>query len=245
MTLSAARFCFGIVCMATAALAAQSPAPASTEPAKPDAASGQPSSEAYRLEPGDTIEARFFFNPELNDTVQIRPDGRISMQLVGEIELGGKTIAQAVRTVQDAYSHELQTPRVTLQVRQFAGRKVYVTGEVNRPGVVSLPGEMSVLGAIADAGGVRQTGNRKKVVLVRKGPDGLPVMKPLTLFANGKLAPDAYLQMQPYDIILVPETRITSMDRWVEQYIKGLNPVNLSAGFTYLVNNASVGGLPF
>ena len=167
------------------------------------------------------------------------------MQLVGELELGGKTIAEAVRIVQDAYARELQTPRVTLQVRSFAGRKVYVTGEVNRPGVVSLPGEMSVMGAIADAGGVRLTGNRKQVVLVRKGPNGLPVMKPLTLLAKGKLAPDAYLQLRAYDILLVPETRITRMDRWVEQYIKGLNPVNLSAGFTYLINKSSTGGLPF
>lgn len=229
MTTRALSTCFGIVFLCAATLAAQAPA----------------ATEAYRLEPGDTIEARFFFNPELNDTVQIRPDGRISMQLVGELELGGKTIAEAVRTVQDAYAHELQTPRVTLQVRNFAGRKVYVTGEVNRPGVVSLPGEMSVMGAIADAGGVRMTGNRKQVVLVRKGPDGLPVMKPLTLLAKGKLAPDAYLQLREYDILLVPETRITHMDRWVEQYIKGLNPVNLSAGFTYLINKSSTGGLPF
>jgi protein involved in polysaccharide export with SLBB domain len=229
MTTRAVSICCGIVFLFAATLAAQTPA----------------ATEAYRLEPGDTIEARFFFNPELNDTVQIRPDGRISMQLVGELELGGKTIAEAVRIVQDAYARELQTPRVTLQVRSFAGRKVYVTGEVNRPGVVSLPGEMSVMGAIADAGGVRLTGNRKQVVLVRKGPDGLPVMKPLTLLAKGKLAPDAYLQLRAYDILLVPETRITRMDRWVEQYIKGLNPVNLSAGFTYLINKSSTGGLPF
>jgi hypothetical protein len=101
------------------------------------------------------------------------------------------------------------------------------------------------MGAIADAGGVRLTGNRKQVVLVRKGPNGLPVMKPLTLLAKGKLAPDAYLQLRAYDILLVPETRITRMDRWVEQYIKGLNPVNLSAGFTYLINKSSTGGLPF
>lgn len=242
MTTRALRIYFGIVFMFAAKLAAQTP---SAAPAKPEAALGQPATEAYRLEPGDTVEARFFFNPELNDTVQIRPDGRISMQLVGELEIGGKTIAEAVRVMQDAYSHELQTPRVTLQVRNFAGRKVYVTGEVNRPGVVNLPGEMSVLGAIADAGGVRQTGNRTKVVLVRKGPDGLPVMRPLVLLANGKLAPDAYLQLRSYDILLVPETRITHMDRWVEQYIKGLNPVNLSAGFTYLINKSSTGGLPF
>ena len=229
MTTRAVSICCGIVFLFAATLAAQTPA----------------ATEAYRLEPGDTIEARFFFNPELNDTVQIRPDGRISMQLVGELELGGKTIAEAVRIVQDAYARELQTPRVTLQVRSFAGRKVYVTGEVNRPGVVSLPGEMSVMGAIADAGGVRLTGNRKQVVLVRKGPNGLPVMKPLTLLAKGKLAPDAYLQLRAYDILLVPETRITRMDRWVEQYIKGLNPVNLSAGFTYLINKSSTVGLPF
>jgi polysaccharide export outer membrane protein len=243
MTVCVLKLYFALAFMVTVTLAAQ--APVATQSTKPETASSPSTPEAYQLEAGDTVEARFFFNPELNETVQIRPDGRISMQLVGELELGGKTIAEAVRTVQGAYSHELQTPRVTLQVRSFAGRKVYVTGEVNRPGVVSLPGEMSVMGAIADAGGVRLTGNRKKVVLVRKGADGLPVMTPLTLLANGKLAPDASLQLRAYDILLVPETRITRMDRWVEQYIKGLNPVNLAAGFTYLYNKTATGGLPF
>lgn len=240
------RFC-SISIVLTLALASvlpaqTQPAPESTAPIADPSTNG---ASAYRLEPGDTIEARFFFNPELNDTVQIRPDGRISMQLVGEIVVGGKTIAESVQTIQEAYSKELKTPRVMLQVRNFVGLKVYVTGEVNRPGVVTLPGQMSVMGAIADAGGVRLTGNRKKVMLVRKGPDGIPVMKALTLLADGKLAPDAYLQLRPYDIVLVPETRITRMDRWVEQYIKGLNPVNLSAGFTYLYNKTATGGLPF
>lgn len=245
MTFCAVRFYAGIVLPLAIASASAGQAPPVAEPVKPAAEAAQNVPEAYRLEPGDTIEARFFFNPELNDTVQIRPDGRISMQLVGEVEIGGKTIAEAVQIIQQAFSHELKTPRVVLQVRSFSGRKVYVTGEVNRPGVVTLPGEMSVMGAIADAGGVRITGNRKKVVLVRKGPDGAPVMKPLTLLANGKLAPDAYMQLHPYDILLVPETRITHMDRWVEQYIKGLNPVNLAAGFTYLYNKSTTGGLPF
>ena len=220
-------------------------APSAPEPLRVQADIAPAITEAYRLEPGDTIEARFFFNPELNDTVQIRPDGRISMQLVGEVAVGGKTIAEAVQTIQDAFSHELKTPRVMLQVRSFVGQKVFVTGEVNRPGVVTLPGQMSVMAAIADAGGVRLTGNRKKVVLVRKGPDGLPVMTPLTLLANGKLAPDAYMQLRPYDILLVPETRIAHMDRWVEQYIKGLNPVTLAAGFNYLYNKTASGGIPF
>jgi protein involved in polysaccharide export with SLBB domain len=217
-----------------------------TAPARsPAFAAGDAPVVPYRLEAGDTVEVRFFFSPELNETVQIRPDGRISMQLAGEIALEGKTVAEAVDAIQQAYARELKTPRVSVQLRGYAGQKVFVTGEVNRPGVVAMPGRMTVAAALADAGGVRLTANPKQIVLVHKGPDGNPAMQRLTLMAKGKLGPDAYTELRAYDILMVPESRIAHMDRWVEQHIKSLNPVNLSAGFTYLYNKTGTGALPF
>ena len=209
-------------------------------PGGPDAAAAP-----YRLDAGDTIEIRFFFNPELNETVQIRPDGRISMQLVGELEVAGKTIADAMEAIQRAFARELKTPRVSIQVRGYSGQKVFVTGEVNRPGVIAMPGHVTVAAAIADAGGVRLTANTKRIVLVRKGPDGGPELRTLVYLSKGKMGPDAFTELRPYDIVMVPESRIANMDRWVEQHIKSLNPVNLSAGFTYLYNKAATGALPF
>jgi polysaccharide biosynthesis/export protein len=217
-----------------------SPASASAMPAS--ATKDQP----YRLEAGDTIEIRFFFNPELNDTVQIRPDGRISLQLVGEAGIAGKTVAQAAEIIQSAYISELKTPRVTLQIKSYAGQKVFVTGEVQRPGTISLPGSMSLMAAIEDAGGIKLTGNRDKVVLISKGPDGNPAMREVLLRIKGKPTPDSYAELRPWDVILVPESRITRMDRWVDQWIKQLSPANMSASFNYLYTvSGAATGVPF
>jgi polysaccharide biosynthesis/export protein len=200
----------------------------------------------YHLEAGDTIEIRFFFNPELNDTVQIRPDGRISLQLVGEADVAGKTIPQAVELIQSAYLRELKTPRVTLQIKSYAGQKVFVTGEVQRPGTISLPGSMSLMAAIEDAGGIKLTGNHDKVVLISKGPDGNPAMREVLLRIKGKPTPDSYAELRPWDVILVPESRITRMDRWVDQWIKQLSPANMSASFNYLYTvSGAATGVPF
>src|SRR5438552_187458 len=82
------------------------------------------------LEPGDSIEVRLLNNPELNEQAQIRPDGHISLPLVGDIEIAGKTIPDAVAMLEKSYGAEVRAPKVMIQVRSFAGQKVYVTGEV-------------------------------------------------------------------------------------------------------------------
>ena len=88
---------------------------------------------AYRLVPGDVIEIRLFYNPELNEQVQIRPDGRVSLQLIGEVGVAGQTISEATAYLSKAYLKEVRVPGLTLQVRAFGAQKIYVTGEVNRP----------------------------------------------------------------------------------------------------------------
>src|SRR5262245_56217924 len=80
---------------------------------------------AYHLVPGDTIELRFFFNQELNDTVQIRPDGRISVQLIGEVSVGGLTVAEAASLIETRLAGEVRTPKVSVQVRSFGGQKIF------------------------------------------------------------------------------------------------------------------------
>src|SRR5258708_37674646 len=109
-----------------------------------------------------------FYNPELNESVQIRPDGRISLQLIGEVEVASKTIEEASRMLREKYSKEVRTPDLTIQVRTYASQKVYVVGEVYHPGLINLPGPMTVFDAISEAGGIKATGNRKLAILLRK-----------------------------------------------------------------------------
>jgi polysaccharide biosynthesis/export protein len=210
--------------------------------------SGSTPPPAYRLAAGDTIDIRFFFNPELNDVVQIRPDGRISLSLVGELTLAAKTITESVNEIEAAAAKELRTPRVTIQIRSYAGQKVFVTGEVIRPGTVNLPGEMTILEAIGEAGGMRPTANQHKTVLIRRGDAGVPVRMELILIKGSKPTAQAQFPLRPFDVILVPESAITHVDRWVDQYIRQMSPANLAVGFTYLWNKAATSpalSLPF
>lgn len=197
--------------------------------------------EPYRLVSGDVIEFKYFYNPELNETVQIRPDGRVSFPLLGEIQLAGKTIAEATDELKKLYTPILKTPVVNMNVRQFAAQKVFVGGEVLRPGTVALPGAMTVFEAIAEAGGPKTTSNSTQIVLIRKGPDGAPVRQILTWKKDGQAVPEGQLSatavaLRPFDVLIVPESRISKADRWVDQHIRQIVPVNLTAGFSYLWN---------
>ena len=201
----------------------------------------------YRLSPGDVISVRFFFNSELNEEVQIRPDGHISMQLIGDVVAGGKTVSDLSRELEQSYAKEVKTPRVSIQIRSYGGQKVFVTGEVNRPGVISLIGGLDVLSAIGEAGGVRQSGKASSVILIRKGPDGKPLARKLSLGSPSSPKADAAVKLEPFDAIVVPPRMITKLDRWVDEYIRQLSPASLNAGFTYLINksNNSVSVVPF
>jgi protein involved in polysaccharide export with SLBB domain len=191
----------------------------------------------YQLIEGDVIEVRFFFDPELNEQTQIRPDGRVSLQLIGEVEAAGKTVEDLSRILETAYAKELKKPRITVSVRSYAAQKVYVMGEVVRPGIVNMPGKMSVLEALGEAGGIKNTGNRKSVVVVRKGPDGKPYAHKVALRQGGDYSADAGMKLEPYDIVMVPESKVARVDRWVDQYLKQTNPTTMVLGFSYALNN--------
>lgn len=197
----------------------------------------------YRLAPGDVVLVRFFFNPELNDETQIRPDGTISLQLIGEVQLAGRTIGDVSEELERRYKPEVKSPRITLQVRSYSSQKIYVTGEVVRPGTINLIGGQDVMSAIAEAGGVRETGKFKSAILVRKAPDGRVMVRRLQLNMPNQVAE----KLQPFDVVVVPPRAIVKIDRFVEEYIRGVIPANLNAGFQYLYNNTSsaVSVIPF
>lgn len=92
----------------------------------------------YRLSAGDKLDIKFFYNPELNETVVVRPDGRISLQLVDEVAVAGITPAQIDVLLTSKYSRELKRPDVTVIVKSFGVQQVYVGGEVGRQGPVKF-----------------------------------------------------------------------------------------------------------
>ena len=200
-----------------------------------------PQSNGFRLWPGDIIELKFFFNPELNDTIQIRPDGKIALPLIGEIDVSNRPVDEVRQNIETLYIPHIKTPALTINVKTYGSQKVYVGGEVNRPGVISLLGQLNVQEAIMEAGGMKRTGRPEEVVLIRKNQNGLPVMRTVSLrMTANQPAPAAGLMLLPFDVVLVPESKTARVDRWVDQNIRQLMPVVLTLGFSYLVNGAII-----
>ena len=209
--------------------------------AQGNAAVSLPDPAGYRLWSGDVIEIRFFYAPELNNTLQIRPDGRVAMPLVGEIEVSNRTVSDVSSTLEKLYSKELKNPAVTIYVRSYASQKIYVGGEVQKPGAISLIGNLSMFQAIMEAGGIRNTGNSREAILIRKGDDGLPVTRHISL-RNTRDEPSgaSSLMLVPFDVVLVPETKITHLDGWIDQHVRQLTPGIFTFGFSYLINGGVV-----
>jgi protein involved in polysaccharide export with SLBB domain len=189
----------------------------------------------YLLSPGDVVDVQFFYNPELNQKVQIRPDGRISLRLVGDVELARKTVPAAIRELEIAYKNILKTPSISLQIEGYAAQKVYVGGEVARAGTVSMPGELTVLQALMEAGGPLHSASNKELVLIRRDDQGVPSIHKLSM-RNTKDTPSEIMttKLRAYDIILVPESKISKVDHWVDDYLRKMDPAFITAGLNVI-----------
>jgi polysaccharide biosynthesis/export protein len=197
----------------------------------------------YRIMPGDVLDVRFFYNPELNEQqVAVRPDGRIALQLVGDVEIAAKTPEEARISIEQLFASWVRTPSVTIQVRKYSSNKVYVTGEVPRPGLISMESPTTLVNALGEAGGITNKGNRNKVMLIRKMPNGKAAMRSVKLFEHGQATQEAMAYLQPFDVVLVPESGISRADRWVDQWLRQLSPANLMVGFQYLTQPTT--GIP-
>ena len=190
---------------------------------------------SYRLNAGDTIEIKFMQNPELNELVQIRPDGRISMPLVGELLVANTSIAELATRLSTAYADILRSPLVTIQVREFVNRRVFVGGEVNRPGVLPLTGRQTALSAVTEAGGFRPSAQRDEVLVIRRGDEDQPRVLRLSMknTKDGRGSEASTFPLQPLDVVVVTESGIARTGRAIDQYIRQVVPFTLAATWLF------------
>ena len=161
----------------------------------------------YVIQTGDQLDIKFIYNPDLNETVTVRPDGKISLRLVDEIQAAGQTPAQLKDSLTEKYAKELRNPEITVMVKTFSLQRVYVGGEVNRQGFVDLAPGMSPLQAVIQAGGLTALANARAVLLIRKGPGNEPVQVRVDLKSaiNGS-GTQSGIQLQPQDVVYVPKS---------------------------------------
>lgn len=186
----------------------------------------------YRIRDGDLLDIKFFYNPELNEQVTVRPDGRISLQLANDLMASGQTPSELTAQLKKIYSSEIDNPEIVVIVRSFSYQRVFVDGEVNRAGLVSLVGQMTVMQSISQAGGKKDSAYLKGVIVIRRMPDNKLITLQLNLedaLENTDVSQD--IALLPNDIVYVPKSTIANINVWVDQYIRKNIPV--SAGLSY------------
>lgn len=120
------------------------------------------------LSPNDVLEVNVFQVDNLNRTVQVDAGGQISLPLIGTVTAAGKTVRQLEQEIETAYgSNYLQSPDVTVFVKESIGQRITVDGEVNKAGIYPVSSNSSLLDAIALAGNFSPIGDAKKVFIYR------------------------------------------------------------------------------
>ncbi len=203
-------------------------------PDKPDGSLAA-ASPLYVIHTGDQLAVKFFYNPELNEEVTVRPDGRITLQLAHEVMAAGLTTTELVDVLAARYAPHIRKPEITVIVRSFEAQKVFVDGQVATPGMVKLTGPMTILQSIASAGGLKDSARDSEVLVIRRNALKKPFVIRVNLArAMSGLDMSQDIRLQPYDIVYVPKSFIANVNTWVDLYLRKNIPINF--GFYYDLN---------
>ena len=187
----------------------------------------------YTVGVGDEVEVKLPYNAEFSDRVTVGPDGRFTLPLIGEVRAEGRTVADLTAELDSRFSKDLRSPRVQVAIRNYVSQRIFVGGEVSKPGVYTLQGRIGLLEAIimANANGSLDTGRMSKVVLIRRSKDGEPMMRTvdLTNFIRGS-ANDVPLQSS--DVVFVPKSTIAELNQFMEQFVTRMIPFQRSFIYT-------------
>ncbi len=164
---------------------------------------------AYLLQAGDQIEVFVYRQPEISRKAVIRPDGYISLPLLGDVKAAGMAPRELGAKVTELYSVRLKNPEVTIIVDNPPEPMVYVLGEVGGPKAQPLRLARTVAQAIAQSGVVNKGGDLYSVSIIRLNEKGL--LEAITVQSESYSQPDVYMALQnmalrPNDLILVPES---------------------------------------
>jgi len=192
----------------------------------------------YRLYPGDELEVQTPSAPELTKVVIVQPDGRISLPLLPPMMVADRSVNEAEAIVARAYSSQLLRPEVVINVKA-APLKVFIGGEVDKPGVYDMPGDINALQAVIMAGGFKTTAKRNEVVIIRRGLDGRAMMRTADL-RRGIKDPGGVdaVPLRRFDVIYVPRSNISEAGLFIQQYVRDLSPIDL--GFNYALGPSSI-----
>lgn len=158
----------------------------------------------YKIGPQDLLRIDVWKEAEISRTVPVRPDGKISLPLLNDMQAAGLTPIQLSVAIAEGLKKYVQNPQVTVSVAEINSRRVYVTGEVTKPGAFPLLPDMTVLQALSGSGGFTQFAKLKGIYVLRM-ENGKQVKHPFNYkdVVSGKAAEQNIL-LQPGDVVVVP-----------------------------------------
>src|SRR5215469_9750923 len=171
----------------------------------------------YRLQPSDVIEVHYRYTPEFDQTVTIQPDGFAVLQVVGDVKLQELTLDQAKTAILAKASDRLKDPEITLALKDFEKPYFMVGGEVTNPGKFEMRGQVTAIQAIAMAGGFKSaSAKHSEVILYRRvnGDLARAEILDLKILMNPKSAPEPLADLRPGDLLVVPQNRISKIERF-------------------------------
>lgn len=160
--------------------------------------------DTYIIGPQDVVQITVWKEPELSASVPVRPDGKISLSLLNDVDAAGLTPTQLGQSIAMKLKKFVEEPRVSVIVTQINSRRVYVLGQVARPGAMPLTPDMTILQAISTAGGLTQFSDGKKSYILRF-ENGVQIRIPVNykqLVKGEKM--DANVLLKAGDTIVVP-----------------------------------------
>jgi len=192
----------------------------------------------YRIQIGDVLDIKLRLNPELDETVTVRPDGMISTAMGADIPAYDRTVSELNDTLHNIYSEELRNPKISTIVRSFAPTRKYVGGEVENPGEFVVVGPaLTLTQAIARAGGVKNSAKPNQVLVLRRGAgeQGEVFVADYDGATQGG-DPRKDARLAPYDVVFVPKNGAALAYKGYEQYFKQYASPGISASYA-LGNN--------
>ncbi len=188
------------------------------------------------LAPGNQIEIKFAYSQQFNELQTIRADGKIEMHFVGEVMAAGKTPEELRDELMRILAEHLKYPQLSVFVRATTDNRVYVGGEVKTPGLVDMQGRLTALEAIVQAGGFKPESAGASRVVVMRQRDGQ--YQRIALNLDETLSGDsaAAFYLESHDVVVVPQSGITRIDQWIDQYINRLIPY---IGFNIVKTNGN------
>jgi polysaccharide export outer membrane protein len=170
----------------------------------------------YTLNAGDVLDIQYRYTPEFNQTVIVQPDGFISLQIGGDVKVAGRDLAQVRSLILAQVRTRLESPEITVILKEFQRPFVVVAGEVVQPGRLEMREKMTAVQAVMMAGGFKDSAKSSQILVFRKLNADTAEVRSLnfkSLTRTQDLEND--LTLQPGDMLLVPRNRISKVERYV------------------------------